>query len=80
MAASRTKRPAAKPVTSRSKPKIRPVTARQLLRGIAQLQEERGLDETLLIGALCELIAANQPTARQALRRIEAMLDAEGIR
>ena len=68
----------AKPRTAR--PAAKPVTARLLLRGIAQLQEQRGLDETVMLGALCEVIAANPPTARQALARITAMLDAEGIR
>ena len=76
------KRPATKKskTTTKAPAKAKPVTARQLLRGIAQLQEQRGLDETVLLGALCELIAANQPTARQALKRITGMLDQAGIR
>jgi hypothetical protein len=57
----------------------KPVTARALLRGIALLQEQRGLDEAVLFGALCEVIAGHQPTARQALRRIASLLDAAGI-
>ncbi len=62
------------------KPAVKPVTARALLKGIASLQEQRGLDETVLLGALCEVITAHQPTARQALKRIEGMLDQAGIR
>jgi hypothetical protein len=56
------------------------VTARVLLRGLAQLQEQRGLDELVLLGALCEVIAGHPPTARQALTRIQGMLDDAGIR
>jgi hypothetical protein len=56
------------------------VTARVLLRGLAQLQEQRGLDELVLLGALCEVIASHPPTARQALTRIQGMLDDAGIR
>ncbi len=56
------------------------VTARVLLRGLAQLQEQRGLDELVLLGALCEVIAGHQPTARQALTRIQGLLDDAGIR
>ncbi len=59
---------------------LKPVTARVLLHGLAQLQEQRGLDELVLLGALCEVIAVHQPTARQALRRIAEMLDQAGIR
>ena len=55
------------------------VTARALLRGVAQLQEQRGLDEAVLFGAMCEVIAGHQPTARQTLKRIEKLLDAAGI-
>jgi len=51
-----------------------------LLRGLAQLQEQRGLDELVLLGALCEVIAGRPPTARQALVRIQGMLDDAGIR
>lgn len=56
------------------------VTARALLAGIATLQEQRGLDEAVLFGALCEVIAGHQPTARRALARVTALLDAAGIR
>jgi hypothetical protein len=59
---------------------VKPVSARVLLRGLAQLQEQRGLDELVLLGALCEVIATHQPTARQALARIQGMLDDAGIR
>ena len=58
----------------------KPVTARVLLRGLAQLQEQRGLDELVLLGALCEVIATHPPTARQALTRIQGLLDDAGIR
>jgi hypothetical protein len=73
-----TKRPAKRKTTTRRPAK--PVTARQLLRAIAELQEQRGLDEAVLFGALCEVIAGHQPTARQAVGRIAGMLDAAGIR
>ena len=63
-----------------AKKPAKPVTARALLRSLAQLQEHRGLDETVLLGALCEVISAHQPTARQAVKRIAALLDAAGIR
>ena len=62
------------------RPTAKAVTARVLLRGLAQLQEQRGLDELVLLGALCEVIAGHQPTARQALVRIQGMLDDAGIR
>jgi len=62
------------------KPAAKPVTARALLKGISSLQEQRGLDETVLLGALCEVITAHQPTARQALARIAGLLDQAGIR
>lgn len=64
----------------RKKPAAKAVTARALLAGIASLQEQRGLDEAVLFGALCEVICGHQPTARKALAAIAAMLDAEGIR
>ena len=72
------KRPTSKKTSTRRPAK--PVTARQLLRAIAELQEQRGLDEAVLFGALCEVIAGHQPTARQAVGRIAGMLDAAGIR
>ncbi len=71
-----------RPVRAAKKPArpAKPVTARALLKAIARVQDERGLEYAVLIGALCEVIAGHQPTARQAVKRIEALLDAAGIR
>lgn len=71
--------PARRPVRKPQKP-AKPVTARALLKAIARVQDERGLDYAVLLGALCEVISGHQPTARQAVGRIEALLDAAGIR
>ena len=71
---------AAKTKAKRRAAPAKPVSARVLLRELAQLQEQRGLDELVLLGALCEVIATHQPTARQALARIQGMLDDAGIR
>lgn len=71
--------PARRPVRTPKKP-AKPVTARALLKAIARVQDERGLDYAVLLGALCEVISGHQPTARQAVARIEALLDAAGIR
>ena len=57
-----------------------PVTSRQLLRQLANLEEQRGIDHLVLLGCLCEVIAGHQPTARRAATKIEALLDAAGIR
>lgn len=65
-----------------SKPRKAPKTigARTLLRSVAQVQERTGIDDLVLIGALCEVISGHQPTARKAVTRIEALLSAAGIR
>lgn len=54
----------------------KPVTARSLVKAIARVQDERGLEYAVLIGALCEVISGHQPTARKAVARIKALLDA----
>lgn len=70
----------------RSKPKAKPakkpaaITARQLLAHVAEIQETRGLEPETIVGALCEVIATNQPTAKKAAAMLVAMLDEAGIR
>ena len=73
---SRAKTPRAKTVKKSSGA----VTSRTLLRQIANLEEQRGVDHLVLLGCLCEVIAGHQPTARRAATQIEALLDAAGIR
>jgi hypothetical protein len=58
----------------------RPVTARALLKAVARLQQSRDLDGATVIGLLCEVVAAHPPSARRAVARIEALLDAAGVR
>ncbi|MBN8526244.1 MAG: hypothetical protein J0M02_13000 [Planctomycetes bacterium] len=72
MPARRTAKTARKPA--------RNVTARALLKSVAQVQERTGIDDLVLIGALCEVVAGHQPTARKAVVRIEALLAQAGIR
>jgi len=66
---------AAKPARS-----AKPVTARALLKAVARVQERTGIDDLVLIGALCEVVSGHQPTARKAVARIEALLAQAGIR
>ncbi|MCS6969468.1 MAG: hypothetical protein NZ552_00415 [Planctomycetes bacterium] len=56
------------------------ITARALRRDLLRLQHERGIGDAVLLGALCEVIAAHQPTARQAFARLCALLDQAGVR
>lgn len=73
----------AKPARRTARPAraaVRPVGARTLLKAVAQVQERTGIDDLVLIGALCEVIAGHQPTARKAVARIEALLAQAGIR
>lgn len=58
----------------------KPVTARLLLRQVAVVQDDRGLAATTVIGALCEVIASHQPTARRAIATLTGLLDEAGIR
>jgi hypothetical protein len=66
--------------TSKARPVPKTIGARTLLKAVAQVQERTGIDDLVLIGALCEVISAHQPTARKAVSRIEALLNAAGIR
>lgn len=74
MPARRTRK-AAKPART-----VKPVTARALLKAVARVQERTGIDDLVLIGALCEVVSCHQPTARKAVMRIEALLAQAGIR
>lgn len=58
----------------------RRITARALLRGLRALQEARGVGDAVLLGALCEVLAAHQPSARQALCRVRELLARAGVR
>lgn len=71
-----TRRTAKKP--ARKAPKT--IGARTLLKAVAQVQERTGIDDLVLIGAMCEVISAHQPTARKAVACIEEMLAKAGIR
>lgn len=72
------RRTAKKPVRTRKAPKT--IGARTLLKAVARVQERTGIDDLVLIGAMCEVISGHQPTARKAVARIEALLSAAGIR
>jgi len=65
---------------SKAKPAAKAVTARALLKQVAEIQETRGLEPETLVGALCEVIATHQPTARRTSAMLTAMLDAYGVR
>lgn len=80
MPARRTATTATRRSATIARVKPRPVSARTLLKSVAQVQERTGIDDLVLIGALCEVIAGHQPTARKAVSRIEALLAQAGIR
>lgn len=68
-----------RPTKAKAK-KAKTVTARALLKAVAQVQDRLDLDYAVLTGALCEVIAGHQPTARKAVVRIEQLLAQAGIR